>query len=88
VAVSRPGQASRRIIDSTDDVDVLTVTCQRLQAGGQFVVGTVLARDPVLLDDPVAVEPQYESGVDRLGGDAGPSRVGCPARIKHRLERR
>ena len=88
VPVPRPGQAGRRIVDAAEHVDVLAVPGQRLQAGRHLIVGTVLARDPVLLDDPVAVEPEHEPGLDRPGGDARPGRIGGSAGIEQRLERR
>ena len=86
--VSRPGHAGRRIIDTAEHVDILAEPGQRLQTGRHLVVGTVFAWDPVLLDDPIAVEPQHKSGLDRPGGSTCLSRIGGPAGIDHRLERR
>ena len=65
---------------------ILAEPGERLQTGSHFKVRTIVARDPVLLDNPVAIEPEHETGLDRLGSKAATGCIGRPAGIEQRLE--
>ena len=87
MAVARPRQPGRRIIDAAENMNVLAESRQRLQARRHFEIAAVLARNPVLFDDPVAVEPEDEARLDRLVA-AALGGIGRAAGVELRLERR
>ena len=73
------------IVEAGDDVNVFLERLQRLQARRDVVVRSQFARNPVILHDPVAVEPQHETRLDRRR--SGLRRIRRPAAVKHGCER-
>ena len=86
VSVARSGKTGGGVIDPAEHMDVVAEAGQRLQGRRDLVMVAVLAGNPILLDDAVAVEPQDEPGLDRFGSHIAGRRVGRSVPIEQRLE--
>src|SRR5580704_7775421 len=89
MAVALPIEPGGDVVDSADDMDVVSHWQQRSQTRRQFEIGPRSLWNPVALRNAISVEPDEEPGFDRLDAP-GLTRSGVSrtVEIEHRGERR